>query len=146
MDRKVLVINGPNVNFIGKGANSCGSDSYENLLKMIEEEAEKRYISVECFQSNYEGALIDRLQQAAAEKVDGIIINPGALMHYSYALYDCLLDIAIPKIEVHHMDIYSREPFRRISVTSPACDITVQRGGADAYVIALDRLNELWGE
>ena len=75
-----------------------------------------------------------------------MIINPGALTHYSYAIYDCLLDIPMPKIEVHLTDIYNREQFRRQCVTSPACDTVIMRMGMDGYIAAMEKLIELWGE
>ncbi|MBO4399585.1 MAG: type II 3-dehydroquinate dehydratase [Lachnospiraceae bacterium] len=147
MGRKILVVNGPNLNFLGKrNPLIYGYDSYEDLLKLIAEQAESRGIEAECFQSNYEGAIIDRLQQAADEGVDGVIINPGALTHYSYAIYDCLLDIPMPKIEVHLTDIYNRESFRRVSVTAPACNSMIMRLGMDGYIAAMDKLIEIWGE
>lgn len=147
MGRKILVINGPNLNFLGRrNPLVYGYDTYEDLVNLVEREASERGISVDCFQSNYEGALIDRLQKAAEEGVDGVIINPGALTHYSYALYDCLLDVPAPKIEVHLTDIYNREAFRRTSVTAPACETMIMRMGMDGYVAAMDRLIEIWGE
>lgn len=147
MGRKVLVINGPNLNMLGKMSTWIyGNDSYEDLVKLVKEQAEVRKIEVECFQSNYEGAIIDRLQQAIEDGVDGIIINPGAFTHYSYAIYDCLLEINVPKIEVHIADIYNREPFRRINVISPACDSMVYRLGIEGYVVAMDKLFEFWGD
>ena len=147
MGRSILVINGPNLNFLGRrNPLVYGYDTYEDLVNLIEHEAAERGISVECFQSNYEGALIDRLQKAAEDGVDGVIINPGALTHYSYALYDCLLDVPAPKIEVHLMDMYNREAFRRTSVTAPACETMIMRMGMDGYIAAMDRLIEIWGE
>ena len=147
MGRKILVINGPNLNFLGRrNPLVYGYDTYEDLVNLVEREAAERGISVDCFQSNYEGALIDRLQKAAEEGVDGVIINPGALTHYSYALYDCLLDVPAPKIEVHLTDIYNREAFRRTSVRAPACETMIMRMGMDGYVAAMDRLIEIWGE
>ena len=147
MGRKVLVINGPNLNMLGKMSTWVyGNDSYEDMVKLIKEQAESRRIEAECFQSNYEGAIIDRLQQAIEDNVDGIIINPGAFSHYSYAIYDCLLEVKAPKIEVHIADMYNREPFRRINVISPACDAMIYRLGIEGYVAAMDKLISLWGD
>ncbi|MBO4325544.1 MAG: 3-dehydroquinate dehydratase [Lachnospiraceae bacterium] len=147
MGRRILVVNGPNLNFLGKrNPLIYGYESYDDLIALIEEQAKNRGIEVECFQSNYEGAIIDRLQKAADDQVDGVIINPGALTHYSYAIYDCLLDIPMHKIEVHLTDIYNREQFRRQCVTSPACDTVIMRLGMDGYIAAMDKLIELWGE
>lgn len=145
MGRKIVVVNGPNLNFLGKREPSIyGAETYEELVKLIKEQAADREIEVDCFQSNYEGAIIDRLQQAVIDNVDGVIINPGAFAHYSYAIYDCLLDMPMPKIEVHLNDVYNREPFRQVCVTSPACFTTIMRQGFQGYISAMDRLIELW--
>ena len=99
---KILVLNGPNINFLGiREKGIYGNQDYDTLVKMIEEKAQELGVEVEVFQSNYEGGLIDRIQKAYFEKADGIIINPGAFTHYSYAVRDALASVAdIPKIEV----------------------------------------------
>ena len=141
MGRKILVVNGPNLNFLGKrNPLIYGYDSYEDLLKLIAEQAESRGIEAECFQSNYEGAIIDRLQQAAEENIDGVIINPGALTHYSYAIHDALEILSFPKIEVHISDINTREEFRRVSVTRPACDGQIVGEGFEGYLHAMEMI------
>ena len=142
---KILIINGPNLNFLGiRNKAVYGNEDYEFLINKIEKYAVEKGIEVECFQSNHEGAIIDRLQQAYFEKVDGIVINPGAFTHYSYAIHDALESIEnIPKVEIHISDISKREEFRRISVTAPACDIQIKGQGLDGYLMAIDRIIEL---
>lgn len=140
--KKLLVINGPNINFIGireKGV--YGSDNYESLVKMIEDKAAELGVEVEVFQSNHEGAVIDKIQQAYYDKVDGIAINPGAWTHYSYAIRDALASVeAIPKIEVHISNVHKREEFRHISVTAPVCTGQVVGLGLKGYLYALEAL------
>ncbi len=140
--KKLLVINGPNINFIGireKGV--YGSDNYESLVKMIEDKAAELGVAVEVFQSNHEGAVIDKIQQAYYDKVDGIAINPGAWTHYSYAIRDALASVeAIPKIEVHISNVHKREEFRHISVTAPVCTGQVVGLGLKGYLYALEAL------
>lgn len=137
---KILVINGPNLNFLGiRDRKIYGSESYEGLVMMLHEYAGKMGISVECFQSNHEGAIIDRIQEAYSDGTDGIVINPGAYTHYSYAIRDALDSYhTIPKVEVHISDISAREEFRRISVVSPVCDKTVIGEGLKGYIHAVD--------
>lgn len=140
---KFLVINGPNLNFLGireKGV--YGSETYEDLENYIKKEAEAIGEELEIKQSNYEGEIIDYLQKAYFDKVDGIIINPGAYTHYSYALYDAVKSVSIPTVEVHLSDIHSREDFRKISVTSPACIKQISGKGKEGYIEALKYLLE----
>ena len=107
---KILVINGPNLNFLGiREKGIYGSESYENLIAGLKAKAEKEGIELECFQDNGEGSIIDRIQKAYHNKVDGIIINPGAYAHYSIAIRDALASIEVPKIEVHISNVYKRE-------------------------------------
>ena len=138
---KILVINGPNLNFLGiREPDLYGRQDYPYLVKMMEEEAAKRGCEVECFQSNHEGAIIDRIQEAYFDKTEGIIINPGAYTHYSYAIRDALASIEVPKVEIHITDINSREEFRKISVTAPVCDKQICGEGLPGYVMAKDYL------
>ena len=119
---KFLVINGPNLNFLGlreKGV--YGSETYEELVEYIKDVSGKLVESIEIKQSNIEGEIINFIQKAYFDKVDGIIINPGAYTHYSYAIYDALKSVSIPAVEVHLSDIENREDFRKVSVTAPAC-------------------------
>ena len=120
---KILVINGPNINFLGiREKGIYGNDNYDTLVDMINKKAEELNVKVEVFQSNHEGAIIDKLQEAYYNDVDGIVINPGAFTHYSYAVRDALASIAaIPKIEVHISNVHTREEFRHTSVTVPVC-------------------------
>lgn len=137
---KILVINGPNLNFLGiRDRKVYGEEDYGRLISMIEEKAEELHADVECFQSNHEGDLIDRIQKAYSDGTDGIVINPGALTHYSYALFDALGSYdTIPMIEVHISDIDSREDFRRVSVTAPACNGQIKGRGLKGYLDAME--------
>ncbi|HOO80268.1 MAG TPA: type II 3-dehydroquinate dehydratase, partial [Lachnospiraceae bacterium] len=135
---KILIINGPNINFLGiREKELYGTKNYEDLLKMIEQKAGELNCQVEVFQSNHEGAIIDRIQDAYSDETQGIIINPGAYTHYSYAIRDALASILIPKIEVHITDIHSREEFRKVSVTAPVCNGQIVGKGLDGYIEAI---------
>ena len=137
---KILVINGPNLNFLGiREKTIYGNQDYDYLIKMIEEHAAEKGIEVTCFQSNHEGAIIDKLQEAYFDGTDGIVINPGAYTHYSYAIHDALKSLEKPvKVEVHISDISSREEFRKVSVTAPACDLQIYGKGLAGYTEAID--------
>ncbi|MBP8968113.1 MAG: type II 3-dehydroquinate dehydratase [Lachnospiraceae bacterium] len=141
---KILVINGPNLNFLGiREKNIYGNQDYDYLIKMIEDHAAEKGIEVDCFQSNHEGAIIDRLQEAYFDGTDGIVINPGAYTHYSYAIHDALKSLEKPvKVEVHISDISSREEFRKVSVTAPACDRQIYGKGLAGYIEAIDYIAE----
>ncbi len=144
---KLLVINGPNLNFLGiRDKNVYGKEDYNYLINMIQEEAKARDIEVECFQSNYEGGIIDRIQESYFDGTAGIIINPGAYTHYSYAIRDALESISAPKIEVHISDVHAREAFRHISVTKPVCDDQIVGKGLQGYMLAMDRVLEILKE
>ena len=120
---KLLIINGPNINFLGIREKAVyGNEDYDFLLDMIAKKAKETGTNIEVFQSNHEGAIIDRIQDAYSDGTEGIIINPGAYTHYSYAIRDALASFDIPKIEIHISDIDSREEFRKISVTAPVCN------------------------
>lgn len=136
---KILVINGPNLNFLGiREKGIYGTQDYNYLVEMIQEKAKKEGCDVECFQSNHEGAIIDRLQESYFDGTDGIVINPGAYTHYSYAIRDALASITVPKVEIHISDITKREEFRKISVTEPACDHQIYGKGLEGYIMAID--------
>ncbi len=136
---KILVINGPNLNFLGIREKSVyGEHNYNDLIKMIQDKAVQAGAEAECFQSNHEGAIIDRLQQAYYDGTDGVVINPGAYTHYSYAIHDALKSVFVPKVEVHISDINAREEFRKVSVTAPACDKQIVGHGLDGYLEAID--------
>lgn len=136
---KILVINGPNLNFLGIREKSVyGTQDYKYLLKMIQDKANKEGCEIETYQSNHEGAIIDRIQQAYFDGTQGIVINPGAYTHYSYAIRDALASITVPKVEVHISNIQEREEFRKISVTAPVCDKQIYGQGLDGYLQAID--------
>lgn len=140
---KILVINGPNLNFLGiREKNIYGNEDYEYLCNTIKEKAAADGDEVECYQSNHEGAIIDRLQAAYSDGTDGIVINPGAYTHYSYAIHDALKSLEdIIKIEVHISDIQSREEFRKVSVTAPACHKQIYGHGLNGYLEAMDMIH-----
>lgn len=141
---KILVVNGPNLNFLGiREKGIYGNRDYSGLLEMIKKKGEELGIETEVFQSNGEGEIIDALQRAYHEKVDGIIINPGAYTHYSYAIRDALASLTVPKIEVHISNIYQREDFRHTSVTAPVCDGQISGLGLDGYLLAMDAIKNL---
>ena len=138
---KLLVINGPNINFLGIREKSVyGTQDYQYLLDMIEKKAQESGSRIEVFQSNHEGAIIDRIQEAYFDGTEGIVINPGAYTHYSYAIRDALASITVPKVEIHISDITAREEFRKISVTAPACDKQIYGKGLEGYLMAIDHI------
>ncbi len=137
--KKLLVINGPNLNFLGiRDKNIYGAQDYQYLMDLIQKKAKASGCKIDCFQSNYEGAIIDRIQAAYFDGTDGIVINPGAYTHYSYAIHDALETIRVPKVEIHISNIQEREEFRKISVTAPACDKQIYGQGLDGYLQAID--------
>ena len=140
----ILVINGPNLNFLGiREPGIYGNESYDALEKMIKDKASELGVNVELFQSNHEGEIIDRLQKAYTDKVDGIIINPGGLTHTSVSLHDAISSIApIPVIEVHISNVSAREGFRHLSLTAPACRGQIAGLGLKGYIYALEELAE----
>lgn len=136
---KLLVINGPNLNFLGIREKSVyGVLDYQYLLDLIEKKAKETGNQITVFQSNHEGAIIDRLQEAYRDGTEGIVINPGAFTHYSYAIRDALASITVPKVEIHISDITKREEFRKISVTAPVCDKQIYGQGLEGYLQAVD--------
>lgn len=141
---KILIINGPNLNFLGIREKSVyGTQNYDDLLNMIAEKGKEKNVVIEVFQSNHEGAIIDRIQDAYFDKTEAIIINPGAFTHYSYAIRDALASMDMPKIEIHISDITQREEFRKISVTAPVCTKQIYGEGLDGYLHAIDDVVEL---
>jgi 3-dehydroquinate dehydratase, type II len=137
---KMMIINGPNLNMVGiREPGIYGTMSYQDMIALIETEAEKRGITVDCRQSNHEGDLVDWIQEAYFQKFDGIVINPGAYTHTSIALADAVKAIApLPVIEVHISDINSREEFRHISYEAPYCLAQIRGEGFQGYVHAMD--------
>lgn len=141
---KILVINGPNLNFLGiREKKIYGTQDYQYLLDLIAKKAKDTGDEIQVFQSNHEGAIIDRIQEAYFDGTKGIVINPGAYTHYSYAIRDALSSVEIPKVEVHISDITSREEFRKISVTAPVCNKQIYGQGLDGYLQAIDFLREI---
>ena len=139
-------MNGPNLNMLGvRDPAIYGSDTLASIEQMVVDYGRDRGVEVECFQSNHEGALIDKLHEAHG-KFDGIVYNPGAHTHYSYALHDAVECIDVPVVEIHISDISKREEFRRTSVIAPACIAQVKGMGKDGYLRALDILVERWEE
>jgi len=136
---KLLVINGPNLNFLGIREKSIyGAEDYDFLLNMIAKKGLEENCTIEVFQSNHEGAIIDRIQDSYFDGTQGIIINPGAYTHYSYAIADALASIKVTKVEIHISDITKREEFRKISVTAPSCDYQIYGQGLNGYLQAID--------
>ena len=145
---KIIVINGPNLNMLGiREPDKYGNETYDMLLAKITDYCRANFGDLECefFQSNHEGALVDRIQQAYWEKEDGIVINPGAYTHTSVALLDAVNAVRIPTAEVHISDVAKREEFRQVSYIRKACCFTVMGHGTDGYLEALDYLHELLG-
>ena len=142
---KILVINGPNLNFLGIREKAVyGNQDYNYLCNMIKDKAAADGDEVECYQSNHEGAIIDRLQQAYSDGTEGIVINPGAYTHYSYAIHDALKSLEnIIKVEIHISDIQSREDFRKVSVTAPACHKQIYGHGLQGYIEAMDYIRSV---
>ena len=140
---KLLVINGPNLNFLGiREKKIYGTQDYNALLEMIAKKGDEVGADIEVYQSNHEGAIIDRIQAAYSDGTESIIINPGAYTHYSYAIRDALASYDIPRIEVHISDINTREEFRKISVTAEVCNEQIKGLGLEGYLVAVDHMIE----
>ena len=137
---KILVINGPNLNLLGLREPAIyGRTTYAELLDMIRAWADELGLAVDFFQSNHEGALVDAIQDAYG-RYDGILINPAAYTHTSIAIPDALKAVSLPAVEVHLTDTRRREPFRRISYTAPACEISYIGLGPEGYKKGLEYL------
>ncbi len=138
----IKVINGPNLNMLGvREPGIYGNTCYKDLVELIEAYALKKNISVEVYQSNHEGDLVDEIQ-ACFGMADGIVINPGAYTHTSIAILDALKAVSIPAVEVHISDVDSREEFRKISYVRAACVKTISGHGINGYLEAIDFLAE----
>ena len=139
---KLLIINGPNINMLGiREPDVYGSKTYQNLLDTIQAYADANSISVDFFQSNHEGAIVDCIQQAYGN-YDGIVINPAAYTHTSVAILDALKAVSLPAVEVHISDVDSRESFRQISYAGLACEKTIKGQGFVGYCQAIGYLKE----
>ncbi|HEY8740711.1 MAG TPA: type II 3-dehydroquinate dehydratase [Candidatus Dormibacteraeota bacterium] len=138
----VLLINGPNLNRLGKREPEVyGTATLEEVVAMVSARAADLGWTVQPVQSNHEGDLIDAIHRGADHGAAGIILNAGALTHYSYALHDALAAVDVPAVEVHISDIASREEWRRQSVTAPACIAMISGHGVQGYVEALELLH-----
>lgn len=138
----ILVINGPNINMLGiREPGVYGKQTFKDLLELIERTAIENGISVDQFQSNHEGAIVDKIQEAIGV-YDGIVINPAGYTHTSVAILDALKAVSIPAVEVHISDVDSREPFRQISFAGMACVHAIKGQGIDGYRQAIVYLKE----
>lgn len=139
---KILVINGPNLNLLGiREPDIYGKNTFADLLRLLSVWGKELGVEVEQYQSNHEGDLVDKIQQAYG-KFDGIVINPAAYTHTSVAILDALKAVAIPAVEVHISDVDVREPFRHISYAGMACKHTIKGQGFDGYRQAMQWLAE----
>lgn len=137
---KILVINGPNINMLGiREPEIYGNQNYKTLLDDIEKWAEEMGCQVECFQSNHEGAIVDKIQEAYGN-FDGIVINPAAYTHTSVAILDALKSVGLPAVEVHISDVTKREDFRQISYAGMACEEHIIGKGIEGYKLAIQYL------
>lgn len=138
---KLLVINGPNINMLGiREPDIYGTESYAELIRMINTHAEKLGVEIENFQSNHEGAIVDKIQAAYFDGIDGIVINPAAYTHTSVAIADALKAVMIPTVEVHISAVETREAFRQISYVRDIAKKTITGRGLAGYIDAIDFL------
>lgn len=137
----ILIINGPNLNLLGiREPEIYQNNSYQELVNFLNDLGNKKQINIEVFQSNHEGAIIDKIHEGYFQHVDAIIINPGAYTHYSYAIRDAIVATSIPTIEVHLSDITQRENWRKISVISDVCVKTFMGEHFKSYEKAIEYL------
>ncbi len=138
---KIYVINGPNLNMLGiREPEKYGTESYDSLVASLKQHSEEKGYTLVCYQSNHEGDLVDKIQEAYFEKADGIVINPGAYTHTSIALLDALKAVKIPAVEVHISDVSKREDFRQISYVRLACQKTIMGHGLKGYFESIEFL------
>lgn len=143
---KILVINGPNINMLGiREPGIYGKSTFQDLLALIQQTAQEENLDISQFQSNHEGAIVDKIQECYG-KVDGIVINPAAYTHTSIAILDALKSVSIPAVEVHISDVDAREPFRQISYAGMACVHTIKGQGLDGYRQAILYLKQNYGK
>ena len=139
----IIIINGPNLNFLGiREPEIYGTQTLAAIEEKIRQYAKEQDVVCSFFQSNSEGELIDRIQQAHKDKADGIVLNPAAYTHYSYAIHDAVKAVAVPTVEVHLSAIHAREAFRKESVVAPACIGQISGFGATGYLLAIQALKE----
>ncbi len=142
---KILVLNGPNINMLGiREPDVYGRQTFSDLLALLKQTAEDHSLQIDQFQSNHEGALVDKIQEAYGV-YNGIVINPAAYTHTSIAILDALKAVSIPTVEVHISDVSAREPFRQISYAGRACVKTITGQGLDGYRQAILYLKENYG-
>ena len=143
---KILVINGPNINMLGiREPGIYGKNTFQDLLALIQQTAEEENLDIKQFQSNHEGAIVDKIQECYG-KVDGIVINPAAYTHTSIAILDALKSVSIPAVEVHISDVDARESFRQISYAGMACVHTIKGQGLEGYRQAILYLKKNYGK
>ena len=139
---KILVLNEPNINMVGiREPGIYGKQTFADLLQLLDDTAKELGVELEQFQSNHEGALVDKIQESYG-KVDGIVINPAAYTHTSVAILDALKAVSIPAVEVHISDVDAREPFRQVSYAGMYCEKTVKGQGLQGYAVAMRYLWE----
>lgn len=144
---KILVLNGPNINILGvREPDIYGKKSYRELLEMISSHAEEKGAAVEFYQSNHEGDLVDAIQKAYFDGVDGIVFNPAAYTHTSVAIADAVKGVGLPTVEVHISEVSEREDFRQVSYIRAAAVKTICGHGLEGYNEALDFLIEYIGD
>ena len=142
---KILVINGPNLNMLDiREKKIYGEKNYNQLVEYIENVAKENTVEIEIYQSNHEGNIVDKIQEAFFENFDGIVINPAAYTHTSVAILDALKSVNIPTIEVHISNINSREDFRKISYISGICQKTISGKGFEGYKEAISSLKNMF--
>ena len=140
---RILVINGPNINMLGiREPDIYGTESFTSLLALLERTSAEEHVEIEQYQSNHEGCLVDKIQEAYG-RFDGIVINPAAFTHTSIAILDALKAVGIPAVEVHISDVSAREPFRQISYPGLACCKTIMGHGLEGYREAILYLKAL---
>jgi 3-dehydroquinate dehydratase-2 len=140
--KKVCIINGPNLNLLGKREKEIyGDKSFEEVFNQLQEFAQSKSMDLSYFQSNHEGEIINKIHECMGD-MDYIVINPGAFTHYSYSIFDAILAVKVPTIEVHISNIFSREEWRKKSVISPACVGIISGLGLDVYRLALIHISE----
>ncbi|MCK4551724.1 MAG: 3-dehydroquinate dehydratase [Tenericutes bacterium] len=138
----ILIVNGPNLNFLGiREPDIYGKKSYNDLVNFLLSYGTTKMIEIEVYQSNSEGEIIDIIQSNYT-RFDALIINPAAFTHYSYAIYDCIKSINIPAVEVHLSNVMDREDFRKISVIEPACLAKFYGKGFNSYIEAIEFIKE----
>ena len=140
---KILIINGPNINMLGiREVDVYGNKTYQDLCDLLNEYAKSKNVEIELFQSNHEGDIVDKIQMAYFEKVDGIVINPAAYTHTSIAILDALKAVNIKTVEVHMSDISKREEFRKLSYVSLYASKRIMGKGFEGYIEAINYLLE----